>query len=236
VRLAVPLPARSHATLAGESPGSALVIAPSARADRRRRPGRTLPGPRMWAAAAHPWLASPPPSGVCVPSLANRSSGPAPDPGPRGRPEIAWPDAGSCVGARSRGDEPGARGPSVCAVSDPLSLVRMRVSARGRRGAARGAGSAATARAAELPAPLVVQLAHRVGQATGPGEGRGQVRGRVEGRGPGEELREAAFRLEVASDHHRVVGLERLRHPVHERARESQRVAHLPHRGTAPGT
>ena len=42
-----------------------------------------------------------------------------------------------------------------------------------------------------------------------------------------EELGEATVRLEVAPDHHRVVGLERLRHPIDERPGEAQRHAHL---------
>jgi hypothetical protein len=40
-------------------------------------------------------------------------------------------------------------------------------------------------------------------------------------------LPEAALRLEVAPDHDAVVRLERLRHPVDERSREAERIAHL---------
>ena len=49
-----------------------------------------------------------------------------------------------------------------------------------------------------------------------------------------EELGEAALRLQVAPDHDRVVGLERLGHPVDQRPREAQRVAHLAHRRARP--
>ncbi len=49
-----------------------------------------------------------------------------------------------------------------------------------------------------------------------------------------EELGEAAVRLEVAADHDRVVGLERLGHPIDERPREAQRVADLAHRRSRP--
>ena len=49
-----------------------------------------------------------------------------------------------------------------------------------------------------------------------------------------EELGEAAVRLEVAPDHDRVVGLERLGHPIDERPRKAQRVADLAHRRSRP--
>ena len=49
-----------------------------------------------------------------------------------------------------------------------------------------------------------------------------------------EELGEAALRLEVAPDHDRVVGLERLGHPIDQRPREAQRVADLAHRRARP--
>ena len=51
---------------------------------------------------------------------------------------------------------------------------------------------------------------------------------------PLEELGEPAVRLQVAPDHHRVVRLERLGHPVDERPREPQRVAHLADRRPRP--
>ena len=46
---------------------------------------------------------------------------------------------------------------------------------------------------------------------------------------PPEELGEAAVRLEVAADHHGVVCLERLGHPVDKRARKPERVSDLAH-------
>ncbi len=79
----------------------------------------------------------------------------------------------------------------------------------------------------------VVQLAHRVGQAARRGQGRRRLGPSLLPR-PDEELREAALGLEVAPDHHAVVRLERLRHPVDERPREPQRVAHLAHRRPRP--
>ncbi len=91
-------------------------------------------------------------------------------------------------------------------------------------------------RALEMPAARVVQLAHRVGQAAGGGQGRGDGRRLQLGllARPREELREPALGLEVAADHHAVVGLEGLRDPVDQRPREAQRVADLAHRRPRP--
>ena len=47
-----------------------------------------------------------------------------------------------------------------------------------------------------------------------------------------EELGKAAVRLEVPPDHHRVVGLERLRHAIDQRSREPERHSHLAHDGS----
>ena len=49
-----------------------------------------------------------------------------------------------------------------------------------------------------------------------------------------EELGKAALCLQVAPDHHAVVRLERLGHPIDEWPREAQRVAHLAHRRARP--
>ncbi len=77
--------------------------------------------------------------------------------------------------------------------------------------------------------PSVVEPAHRVGQAA-----RLAQPGRSALVGPGEELGEPAIGLEVAPDHHRVVGLERLRHAIDERSRKAQRHADLPDRRPRP--
>ena len=69
----------------------------------------------------------------------------------------------------------------------------------------------------------MVELAHRVGEA---------ARVRRDGR-PGsrtlprpiKELRKPALGLEIPPHHHRVVRLERLRHPVHQRPGEAKRRA-----------
>src|SRR4029450_2198099 len=72
-----------------------------------------------------------------------------------------------------------------------------------------------------------VQLAHLVDEAKPLGRlGRTRLRGQPLTRPP-EEFGEPALRLEVAPDHHRVVGLERLRHAIHQRPREPERVADL---------
>jgi hypothetical protein len=49
-----------------------------------------------------------------------------------------------------------------------------------------------------------------------------------------EELAEAAVRLEVAPDHDRVVGLERLGDSIDERPRKPQRIPDFPHRRSGP--
>ncbi len=88
--------------------------------------------------------------------------------------------------------------------------------------------------------PAVVELAHPVDEAAVSRAGRRSVdRARRRRAGPRlvgapEELGEAAVRLEVAPDHHRVVRLERLRHPVDERPRKAEGVADLPHRAPRP--
>ncbi len=79
-----------------------------------------------------------------------------------------------------------------------------------------------------------VQLAHPVDEAeTLGGLGRARL-GRQSLARPLEELGEPAVRLEVPPDHDRVVRLERLRDPVHERPREPERVAHLAHGRARP--
>ena len=79
-----------------------------------------------------------------------------------------------------------------------------------------------------------VQLAHPVDEAAGLGlVGRPGLRRQPLARPP-EELGEPAVGLEVAPDHHAVVRLERLRHPVDQRPREPQRVADLAHRRARP--
>ena len=80
-----------------------------------------------------------------------------------------------------------------------------------------------------------VQLAHPVDEAERLG-GLGRARasaGSALAR-PSEELGEPAVRLEVAPDHHAVVRLERLRHPIDERPREPERIAHLADRRARP--
>ena len=86
---------------------------------------------------------------------------------------------------------------------------------------------AATARAAAGPS-------RRRGRAPRPRVGRAGASAGGPIARPPEELGEPALRLEVAPDHHRVVRLERLGHPVDQRPREPQRVAHLAHRRPRP--
>ncbi len=79
-----------------------------------------------------------------------------------------------------------------------------------------------------------VELAHPVDEAMSLGLRRRQRLGRFPFARPLEELRKAAVRLQVAPDHDRVVGLERLGHPVDERPREPERDPHLADRRTRP--
>ncbi len=73
----------------------------------------------------------------------------------------------------------------------------------------------------------MVQLAHPVGQAERLRSlDHHRATARLLPRAP-EELGESAVCLQVSPDHHRVVGLERLRHPIDQRPREPQRVADL---------
>ena len=136
------------------------------------------------------------------------------------------------------------RPPSGVGHAPLAALVRGRGPSSGRAASVPstglGGGSART-----CPPRGVVELAHRVGQAARRGERRAP-RDAVSARSPvrrvapsapprpGEELREPALGLEVPPDHHRVVRLERLRHPVDQRPREPQRVAHLAHRRPRP--
>ena len=88
--------------------------------------------------------------------------------------------------------------------------------------------------AADPAAARVIELPHSIGQAV-----LGRRFGRVDGLhfsldGLGEELAEAAVRLEVPPDHDRVVGFERLRDPIDERPREPQRVPDFPNRRPGP--
>ena len=80
----------------------------------------------------------------------------------------------------------------------------------------------------------LLQLAHPIDQAVGLGTLGREDLGRRSVPRPPEELGESAIRFEVAADHDRVVRLERLGHPIHQRAREPERVAHLPDRGPRP--
>ena len=77
----------------------------------------------------------------------------------------------------------------------------------------------------------MIQLAHPVDEPAALGLGRSRRRSGVARvlAGSLEELGEPAVGLQVAPDHHRVVRLERLGDPVHERPREPQRDAHLAH-------
>ncbi len=93
----------------------------------------------------------------------------------------------------------------------------------GRAGAHLGARGGIAGR--RVRRPRAAQLAHLVEQLTHPGTALD---------GDGEELGEAAVRLQVPADHDRVVRLERLGHAVHERSREAQRVAHLADRRAGP--
>ena len=82
-------------------------------------------------------------------------------------------------------------------------------------------------RRSDSPSALVVELAHPIDQAALLGLGRRQRLDHAVLTRPLEELREPAIGLEIAADHDRVVGLERLGDPVDERSREPQRVADL---------
>ena len=80
----------------------------------------------------------------------------------------------------------------------------------------------------------MIELAHPVDQAALLRLGRRPRLHRHALAGSLEELGEPAVRLEVAPDHHRVVRLERLRHPVDERPRKSQRHPDLADRRPCP--
>ncbi len=73
------------------------------------------------------------------------------------------------------------------------------------------------------------QPTHVVGQAMLPGD-RCPIGARLSTGWSSEQLREAALRLEVSADHHRVVSLERLGHPVHEWSGEAEGEPDLPDR------
>ncbi len=169
----------------------------------------------------------------------------------RGRPSMRAQSSSQ----RSQGErpsvEPRRRGGSGSSSMPPMLVARMRRSgteaASARRGRARRAPPVARRRRARAlvgdgaaggrprrrPGRAQVadgagpaQLAHVVEQLGG-------CRAPALGRG-GEELGEAAVRLQVAADHDRVVRLEGLGHAVHERPREAQRVAHLADRRAGP--
>ncbi len=72
----------------------------------------------------------------------------------------------------------------------------------------------------------MVELAHSIGQTP---ILRNLYRGHLLLPRHPEEFGESAVRLEVAPDHHRVVGFERFRHPIDQWPREPQRVANLAH-------
>ena len=90
--------------------------------------------------------------------------------------------------------------------------------------------------AGHRPGPSMIELAHAIHEAAPLHLARGD---RDRCRAPtsarlAEQLRESAVRLQVPADHHRVVRLERLRDPIHERLRKAQRGAHLAHRRARP--
>ncbi len=80
----------------------------------------------------------------------------------------------------------------------------------------------------------MLQLAHPVDEPASLGLLGCERLGRRPVATPSEELGEPTVRLQVPPDHHGVVRLERFRHPVHQRPREPQCVAHLAHRRPCP--
>ncbi len=87
-----------------------------------------------------------------------------------------------------------------------------------------------------------VALPHGVGEpacsgpdgrelGSAPGSGVGPVRS--DPRAP-EELGKPPVRLEIPSNHHRVVRLERPGYPIHERPREAERIPNFPDGGSSP--
>ena len=175
--------------------------------------------------------------------LAARAARRSPEPAPRSPAWSPGPPSSS-RGAGRRSAASGASSPRLvpepavrprCA---PSSAPLHRVGAAPARSAAVRGGRQRAARAARRERPP------RGSRSAGPSR---RSRPRSLGRrprpappagallpGPGKNSREPALGLEVAPDHDAVVRLERLGHPVDQRPREAQRVAHLAHRRPRP--